>query len=275
MKYNKIDYYYSNLYDKYNNMSLYQNILDIFNKFNNDTKTIIEIIPAKLITKQIYDYNLTGPFFNEYLSIISQMDSWIKIYEGYQYLYYLDDMVLTVNPDGKQSCSIYKPIYSKYYIYPNFVQKTNEQCPIETIKNKVDYIKKLNINEIINNEIINNEMNNNEIINNDITNKVEILKHNLRLRIYKQIPISINKFPSTTKYNFREKIVFRTYVSEQVIIRFEILRPNECHKTFENLLLTKPETKFVIKVWLKNIKSIQDISKYLEHFLTNQEVIHC
>ena len=54
------------------------------------------------------------------------------------------------------------------------------------------------------------------------------------------------------------------------MIHFEILRPVECQKTFEDLLLPKPESKFIIKLW---IKKPEHLNKYLAPFIEDAEMI--
>lgn len=89
------------------------------------------------------------------------------------------------------------------------------------------------------------------------------LKSNLRLRVLRQVPISPHRFPPYDKYHYIEKKAFRTYTNKDITIHFEILRPIECQKKFEELLLPKPESKFLIKIWIHDPKMLHKYLKYI------------
>ena len=100
-----------------------QSLCDRIKKDEKITDSIFEISPARLISKSVYDHCLHAQYFNEYLSYIAQLLCWDKVISGHNYLYYLDDMILTVNPDGRQSCNILKTIEEKYYAHMDLLLK--------------------------------------------------------------------------------------------------------------------------------------------------------
>lgn len=224
---------------------------------------IIEISPARLVTDKIYEHSLPAPFFNEYLSQIAQMKVWDKVYSGHQHLYYLNDLILTVNPDGKQTCNIQKLINNAYYIHPELINSQKKECPVTEVLDKIETVK--NPVTVIDSVTTDDQYN-------DTSNYSISLKCNLRLRVYRQIPVSSNRFPPVTKYHFRERRVYRTYTNNDVVIHFEILRPMECPKTFENLLLPKPESKFMIKIWVKG-SNTDKLDRYLKVFSENAKFV--
>jgi len=242
---------------------LEKNIQDALKSAPNNQQSkqnyIIEISPARLLTDKIYEYSLPAPFFNEYLSQIAQMKVWDKVYSGHQHFYYLNDLVLTVNPDGKQTCVLQKLVDNSYYIHPELINSETKECPATEVLNKI---------KTLDNDEINKPTENEEFMND--TPLIVSLKCNLRFRVYRQIPVSPNRFPPVTKYHFRERRVYRTYSNNDVVIHFEILRPMECPKTFENLLLPKPESKFMIKIW---IRGNNKLDQYLKVFSENKEFI--
>jgi hypothetical protein len=155
---------------------------------------ILEISPVKIITKNIYDYTIHPIYFNQFLSQISKM-KWDKIHTGEQYLYYLNNMILCVGKNGKQSCIV------------------------------------------------------NKFIDHRVGDK-------FRLKLYKKESIDPDDFPPIDAYHFREKRVYRTYINSDVLITFEILRPLECDKEFDNLLAPKLDSKYMVKVFINRLENL-------------------
>ena len=100
------------------------------------------------------------------------------------------------------------------------------------------------------------------------------LKTNLRLKIMRQIPISHNRFPPSDKYHYSERITYRSYNNQDITIMFEIIRPVECHKKFEELLLPKPESKFIIKLIIRDPKNLDKYLKYLTEGSSYKELCY-
>lgn len=220
---------------------MYNKIAELIQKHSDNSNYILELSPARLLLSNVYEHAVPAEFFNEYLSHISKMQ-WDKIYTGYQYYYYLNDTILLVNPDGKETCYITKLIENEYYEHPDLLEY--KKCPVQEVQDKLGNIEP-------------------KLESSSDTPLEKNLKCNLRLRYYRQIPVSSQKFPSNLSYNSEYRHVYRIYNNDSVKIKFEIIRPLKCDKPFENLLLQKPDSKFVIKIYIKDNK----IRPYLEYFI--------
>lgn len=236
-----------------------QAVCEHFQKRNQDNSYIFEISPAKMLAKSVFDYCLHAQYFNEYLSHIAELMCWDSIRSGEQTSYYLQDMILTIS--NKQSCYISKCLQNKYYVHSDLMMKTDNTT--------------LSTDNILNNAFahLNNPSSHSSVeeAKND-PSKIS-LKSNLRLRVLRNIPISSHKFPPHDKYHYIERCAYRTYTNKDVTINFEILRPAECQKKFEELLLPKPESKFVIKIWIHNPSAIDKYLKYMTENGQYKEIV--
>eukprot|EP00734_Pompholyxophrys_sp_LG126_P000015 Pompholyxophrys_sp_v1_NODE_1_length_32789_cov_6.460653.p15 type:complete len:279 gc:universal NODE_1_length_32789_cov_6.460653:11836-12672(+) len=248
------------------------------NESTNKTNDVIfEISPARMMSKSVYDYCLHAQYFNEYLSYIAELLCWDKVTSGHNHFYYLDDMVLTMNPDGRQWCHINRILQDKYYIHMDLMLKQGETSDT-FLKEHLDSDGKLKSNpaKVITASLGSNnntgfavislhkEENSEDIEDSAISEDDRLsLKSNLRLRVLRQVPISPHRFPPYDKFHYIERKAFRTYTNKDVTINFEILRPIECQKKFEELLLPKPESKFVVKIWIHEPKNLNKYLKFI------------
>lgn len=257
------------------------------NNSNKGTDLIFEISPVRLLSKSVYDYCLHAQYFNEYLSYIAELLCWDKVTSGHNHFYYLDDMILTMNPDGRQWCHIPKSLQDKYYVHMDLMVKTDEQSSSiltsdNILKNCLDGSGKLKATSVQKKLILlpagptlyestqedTDDGNRNAVDAHSEDSAISeddklSLKSNLRLRVLRQVPISPHRFPPYDKYHYIEKKAFRTYTNKDVTIHFEILRPIECQKKFEELLLPKPESKFLVKIWIHEPKNLHKYLKYI------------
>jgi hypothetical protein len=185
---------------------------------------LFELIPSSKITENIYDYCVSGRYFNEVLSVVSRL-KWDEIYHGYHYIYNHNSMHLLVGPEGKLSSYVPKVLKESFWTY----------------------------NKLLDPAIIPNIL-------------TESLETNFRFKVHSKQPISIDCFPPSNKFHNREKIVYRNYVDKNVIMQFEIIRPMDCHKKFDELLYIKNDSKYMIKI---HIKSTNDLGKYIRIFFPN------
>ena len=244
----------------------------------NDTDIQFEISPARLVSKSVFDYCLHALYFNEYLSYIAELLCWDKVTSGHNHFYYLDDMILTMNPDGRQSCHIPKSLQEKYYVHMDLMTKRDDLTMttdniltdsldtnvIGKLKNRKETVKS---EETVTRFLPYKDESDSE----DETDKGDSssedermsLKSNLRLRVIRQVAINAHRFPPYDKYHHMERRAFRTYTNKDITIHFEILRPVECQKKFEELLLPKPESKFFIKIWIHNSKMLHKYLTYI------------
>ena len=212
-------------------LNIREEIEDFRRKNPKDTQTLFELSPAKKISNQIYDYCQSAAYFNELLSEIARL-KWDKVFQGEQYSYFLEDMILAVGPDGKQISYIPKTLSDFFWVYTDMIDPT-----IPPNKNAIDP-----------------------------NSSEQILISHFRFRILKKIPIGNDRFPPINKYHHKERKVYRTYINKDVVFQFEIIRPIDCHKSFEDLLLSKFDSKYLIKIYVKNPLNL---GKYFSIFTKN------
>ena len=191
----------------------------------NNNNILFELVPSCKITENIYDYCVSGRYFNEVLSVVSGL-KWDEIYHGHHYIYNHNSMYLLVGHEGKLSPYIPKILSDSFWTY----------------------------NKLLDPSII-------------PTTLADSPETNFRFKVYSKTPISIDCFPPSNKFHNREKIVYRNYVDKNVIMQFEIIRPMDCHKKFDELLYIKNDSKYMIKIL---IKSTNDLNKYIKIFFPNE-----
>src|SRR5690349_13782511 len=82
----------------------------------NNNNVFFEVIPCCKIADNIYDYYVSGRYFNEVLSIVSAL-KWDEIYHGFHYIYNHNSVNLLVAPEGKSSAYITNVLTDSFWLY--------------------------------------------------------------------------------------------------------------------------------------------------------------
>jgi len=269
------------------NPQFLEKITDYFQKCQaQKTSTYVEIAPATMLSPNIYNYSLCAQFFNEYLSQIAQISDWENIFSGCQHRYYLNDLLLVVNPDGKQMCTIPKTLSESYWMHRDLIKKPGETPDslltqaLENVHNSepspVDAATAAATAATATSAAAATAATSSAAAAAataaaNAANEEDIsLKSNLRVRVLRPITVSHNKFPPLDTYHYQDRRTYRSYSNKDVTIHFEILRPIECHKKFEELLLAKPDSKFIIRIIVKNPHKVE---KYLTAFSSDLKLL--
>jgi len=211
----------------------------------------LEIVPARRISANIISHELSGDKFNEVLADFALLEIWSNWCSSTCSKYYLKDMTLVLQGNGLTSVSLNRTIYQQY------LRKTMDHLVVDTqSSNPIEG----NLSNLPSNKDVfcHPEIKAQPLPKADVTTS-------LHLKCVRKIPMAQTAFPPIDKYHAIERIAFRYYDHVDFSVYFQIARPAECAKSFEELLVSWQGSRFSIRIVVKNPRSdvLQTVLSYL------------
>lgn len=221
----------------------------------------LEIYLARRLGDYLISYELAGEKFNEILSDFSLLEIWNQWRSETQVNYYLNDMTMILGESGDINITLDRTVYGKYLRLPepqskaeSDSQKDNSASAREVVEPGQAALNRFpkNSNIFVDHEVLARPA------------KTPDTSSNLHIKCLRRIPLGFNAFPPSDNYHAIERIAFRRYEHRDFTVYFQITRPPECSKKFEELLVNWQGSKFSIRIAVKNPNS-SELGTILEY----------